>query len=63
MKPPNFAYHRPLAVADAIGLLAQYNGESKLLAGGQSLGPMLNFRLARPAHLIDLNDLIELFLP
>jgi carbon-monoxide dehydrogenase medium subunit len=60
VKPAPFAYHRPQVVSDAIGLLARFGGDAKLLAGGQSLGPMLNFRLARPAHLIDLNDLLEL---
>jgi carbon-monoxide dehydrogenase medium subunit len=58
VKPAPFAYHRPQTVADALDLLA--SSDAKLLAGGQSLGPMLNLRLARPAHLIDLNDLLEL---
>lgn len=60
MKPAPFAYHRPQIVSDAIGLLGRFGGDCKLLAGGQSLGPILNFRLARPDHLIDLNDLLEL---
>ena len=59
MKPAPFVYHRPQTVADALALLAQLDG-AKLLAGGQSLGPMLNLRLARPEHVIDLNDLLEL---
>jgi carbon-monoxide dehydrogenase medium subunit len=59
VKPAPFAYHRPQTVADALALLAQFDG-AKLLAGGQSLGPMLNLRLARPEHVIDLNDLLEL---
>jgi aerobic carbon-monoxide dehydrogenase medium subunit len=59
VKPAPFAYHRPQTVADALALLAELDG-AKLLAGGQSLGPMLNLRLARPAHVIDLNDLLEL---
>ena len=60
MKPAPFDYHRPQTVPDALGLLSRFGSEAKLLAGGQSLGPMLNLRLARPAHLIDINDLLEL---
>jgi carbon-monoxide dehydrogenase medium subunit len=55
MKPPRFEYHAPTTVEDALGLLARYRGEAKVLAGGQSLMPLLNFRLVRPAALIDLN--------
>lgn len=60
MKPAPFEYHRPQSVDAAIGLLARFGGSAKPIAGGQSLGPMLNMRLARPEHLIDLNDLVEL---
>ena len=60
MKPPVFDYHRPRTVDEAISLLAQHGGEAKLLAGGQSLIPAMNFRLARPAILIDLNAVTEL---
>ena len=55
MKPPKFDYHAPAAVEEAVGLLARYGGDAKVLAGGQSLVPLLNFRLARPAALVDLN--------
>jgi len=55
MKPPAFDYHAPETVEDALALLVRYGGEAKLLAGGQSLMPLLNFRLSRPAALIDLN--------
>jgi len=55
MKPARFAYHRPASVDEAIALLARYGTEGKLLAGGQSLVPLLNFRLSRPAALVDLN--------
>jgi len=55
MKPPRFDYHAPATVDEALHLLARYGGEAKVLAGGQSLVPMLNFRLARPAALVDLN--------
>ena len=55
MKPAKFEYHAPSTVDEAIALLVRYDGDAKLLAGGQSLVPLLNFRLARPAALIDLN--------
>ncbi|GGD47664.1 FAD binding domain-containing protein [Sinisalibacter lacisalsi] len=60
MKPAPFSYHRPGTLEEALGLFASHGAAAKPLAGGQSLGPMLNMRLARPAHLVDLNDLIEL---
>jgi carbon-monoxide dehydrogenase medium subunit len=60
VKPPAFDYHRPASLDEALALLARYGAEAKLLAGGQSLVPMMNMRLAAPAHLIDLNDLSEL---
>jgi carbon-monoxide dehydrogenase medium subunit len=55
MKAPRFAYARPDTVADALALLAEYRGEARVLAGGQSLVPMLNFRVAAPKVLIDIN--------
>jgi len=55
MKPPVFEYHDPATVDEALDLLHQYGDDAKILAGGQSLMPMLNFRLARPAHVIDIN--------
>lgn len=60
MKPVNFAYERPRHLADAIGLLADENAHAKLLAGGQSLGPMLNMRLVQPDLIIDITALDEL---
>ena len=54
MKPPPFEYHAPASVAEAVELLAAPE-DAKVLAGGQSLLPLLNFRLARPAHLLDIN--------
>jgi aerobic carbon-monoxide dehydrogenase medium subunit len=60
MKPCAFEYHRPDSVEEALALLARYGDEAKLLAGGQSLIPTMNFRLAQPAVLIDLNRLNEL---
>ena len=54
MKPPPFSYHDPATVADAVGLLSRLEN-AKLLAGGQSLMPMLNMRYVLPDHVIDLN--------
>ena len=54
MKPPVFSYHDPVSVEDAIALLAKLEN-AKLLAGGQSLMPMLNMRYVLPDHVIDLN--------
>jgi CO/xanthine dehydrogenase FAD-binding subunit len=54
VKPPKFEYHAPATVEEACALLHSL-GDAKVLAGGQSLMPLLNFRLARPAHLIDIN--------
>jgi aerobic carbon-monoxide dehydrogenase medium subunit len=57
MKPAPFFYTTPTTVEEAIALLVEHGDEAKLLAGGQSLVPMMNFRLVRPEHLIDLNRL------
>ena len=54
MKPPPFSYHDPRTIADAVGLLGSLDN-AKLLAGGQSLMPMLNMRFVLPDHVIDLN--------
>ncbi|HEY8760636.1 MAG TPA: FAD binding domain-containing protein [Candidatus Dormibacteraeota bacterium] len=59
MKPAPFEYHSPLSVAETVSLLGSLE-DAKVLAGGQSLIPLLNFRLARPAHLVDINRLAEL---
>ncbi len=53
MKPAPFAYHRAQSVGEAVALLAELGDEAKILAGGLSLVPMMNFRLARPAALVD----------
>lgn len=55
MKPPPFAYLRPASLDDALEQLAQHGEDCKVLAGGQSLVPLLNMRLARPAALLDIN--------
>ncbi|MHB8312668.1 MAG: FAD binding domain-containing protein [Candidatus Dormibacteria bacterium] len=54
MKPPPFAYRAPESLGEALSLLAEHGDEAKVLAGGQSLVPLLNLRLARPALLVDL---------
>ena len=54
MKPPRFDYAAPRTLGEAVSLLQQHEGEAKLLSGGQSLVPLLNMRLARPAILVDL---------
>ena len=60
MKLPPFAYACPTSIPEAIALLASHDGEAKPLAGGQSLVPMLAFRVAAPALLVDLRKLAEL---
>lgn len=61
MKPAAFQYFAPHSLAEALSLLAQHGDDAKALAGGQSLVPAMNFRLAQPAVLIDLNNIAELF--
>ena len=60
MKPPKFDYVRPLTLADAVKALQAAGGDAKIIAGGQSLIPMLNFRLLNPAVLIDINRIAGL---
>lgn len=60
MKPAAFDYAAPASVEDAVSLLAQHEGEAKVLAGGQSLMPLLNMRLARPSLLVDLGRVAAL---
>lgn len=60
MKPPPFEYHRPTSLGEALAVLAGAGGHGKVLAGGQSLVPLLNMRLAAPRDLIDINALAEL---
>jgi len=54
VKPVKFDYHAPASLDEALALLRRYGGDAKILAGGQSLMPLLNFRLSRPAALVDL---------
>jgi len=60
MKPSSFKYFAPTSVDEALALLREHD-DAKILAGGQSLVPVMNFRLARPSVLIDLNRVNELF--
>jgi carbon-monoxide dehydrogenase medium subunit len=60
MIPPEFEYHVPRTVADAIKLMVDLGPEAKLLAGGHSLLPMMKLRFAQPGHLIDLGKIAEL---
>lgn len=60
MKPPKFSYDAPESVEETLSILGEHGYEAKLLAGGQSLIPLLSFRMARPAVLVDLNQVAEL---
>src|SRR5260370_4243053 len=60
MKAAAFAYERPSDLHAALALMAKTNGSSKIIAGGQSLGPMLNLRLDEPDLIIDIAGLSEL---
>jgi CO/xanthine dehydrogenase FAD-binding subunit len=60
LKPPVFSYHDPHTVEEALSVLSEHAEDGKVLAGGQSLVPLLNFRLAQPEHVIDINGLGEL---
>jgi CO/xanthine dehydrogenase FAD-binding subunit len=61
MKPPPFDYLAPASLDQALAAMAQYGYDAKPLAGGQSLVPLMNFRLAQPSVLVDLNMVDELF--
>src|SRR5208282_760401 len=60
MIPPAFEYLRPKTIPEAIAFLQQYGDDAKILSGGQSLIPMMKFRLARPTYLIDINRIAGL---
>jgi CO/xanthine dehydrogenase FAD-binding subunit len=60
MKPAPFHYHDPGTIEEAIELLCEYGEDARVLAGGQSLVPMMNFRLAQPDHLVDLRRITSL---
>jgi len=60
VKAPRFAYARPASVAEAIALLDKHRDDARVLAGGQSLVPMMNFRVAAPKVLVDINRIAAL---
>ncbi len=60
MKPPPFEYYAPASLEEALALMAEHGWDAKPLAGGQSLIPMMNFRLAQPEVLVDLNGVAGL---
>ena len=60
MKPAPFRYFAPETTEEALALLAEHGADAKILAGGQSLVPTMNFRLAQPAVLVDINRIEEL---
>ena len=60
MKPAPFTYHRATSAREAVDMLASAPEDSSVLAGGQSLVPLMNFRVAQPAHLVDINYVDEL---
>ena len=61
MKPAPFKYEAPVNLDQALTMMDQYGWDAKAMAGGQSLIPMMNFRLAQPAVIVDLNNVAELF--
>jgi carbon-monoxide dehydrogenase medium subunit len=60
MKPPKFRYFAPQSVGEALALLAEHADEARVLAGGQSLVPLMNMRLVHPGVLVDINNIDEL---
>lgn len=60
MKPSDFVYHRPATIDEALDQLGEFGGEGKVLAGGQSLIPLLALRLARPEHVVDIGRIAAL---
>ena len=60
MKPVEFSFHAAASIDDALALLASLGEDSKIIAGGQSLGPMLNYRVARPTNLVEIRRIAAL---
>ena len=61
MKPAPFTYHRPGSLEEALGILSEVaEQDGRIIAGGQSLVPMMALRLAQPAHLVDINEIPSL---
>ena len=61
MKPAPFEYFAPTSLDEVLAILAEYGYDAKVLAGGQSLIPMMNFRLVQPSIIVDINKINELF--
>ncbi len=57
MIPGQFSYHAPASIPEAVILLSRYGDDAKILSGGQSLIPLMRFRLAQPGHIIDINGI------
>ena len=60
MKNPPFEYHRPASLDDAVTLLSELGDDAKILAGGQSLLPVMALRLGSPPHIVDIGGVSEL---
>jgi CO/xanthine dehydrogenase FAD-binding subunit len=60
VKPPPFDYFAPRSLDEALALLDEFGGEARVLAGGQSLVPLMNMRLASPRRIIDINRIAQL---
>jgi 2-furoyl-CoA dehydrogenase FAD binding subunit len=60
MKPCKFEYHRPASLEEALEILARHSEDARIIAGGQSLVPMMNFRLVQPKMLLDINSIKSL---
>jgi CO/xanthine dehydrogenase FAD-binding subunit len=60
MKPAAFDYHRPTTLSEAISLLGEFSDGAQILAGGQSLIPMMSLRMSRPDHVVDINRIAQL---
>ena len=57
MRAPPFIYHRPDTLDEALGLLAEHDDDAKILAGGQSLIPLMGLRMGRPEHVVDIGHI------
>ncbi len=59
MKPPVFAYAAPTTIAETLDILSEYGSDARIIAGGQTLGPMLNMRIVTPSVLVDINRVAD----
>jgi len=60
VKPAPFTYHAPISVEEAVAMLAEFEDRGRVLAGGQSLFQLMNFRAPKPENLVDTNPVTEL---